>query len=87
MAFSHFKNIQQVIQKYPLRIKREGFLPDTLIELPTWNFGLISRLLIWQNQAKAGRLRPKYFSDKLYRGDCEFKMHSHAGALNAMPLT
>ena len=36
MAFSNFKNIQQVIQKYPLRIKREGFLPDTLIELPEW---------------------------------------------------
>jgi len=36
MAFSNFKNIQQVIQKYPLRIKREGFLPDTLIELPAW---------------------------------------------------
>jgi hypothetical protein len=22
--------------------------------------------LVWQNQAKAGRLRPKYLSDKLY---------------------
>jgi len=36
MAFSNFKNIQQVIQKYPLRIKRAGFLPDTPIELPEW---------------------------------------------------
>ncbi|MCP4111865.1 MAG: hypothetical protein GY749_41115 [Desulfobacteraceae bacterium] len=36
MAFSDFKNINMVIEKYPLRIKREKFLPDTKSEPPDW---------------------------------------------------
>ncbi|OQY43652.1 MAG: hypothetical protein DRR08_28870 [Candidatus Parabeggiatoa sp. nov. 2] len=33
MAFSHFKNVGQVIEQYPLRYKRERFLPDVSIAL------------------------------------------------------
>ena len=32
MAFSNFKSIEQVIGQYPLRIKRDKFLPDVSIE-------------------------------------------------------
>ena len=34
MAFSDFKSIEQVIQLYPLQIKRERFLPGVQLELP-----------------------------------------------------
>jgi len=34
MPFSSFKNVEQVIQKYPLKIRREKFLPDVSLELP-----------------------------------------------------
>ena len=34
MAFSDFKNIEQVIQLYPLQIRRERFLPGVQLELP-----------------------------------------------------
>jgi hypothetical protein len=34
MAFNDFKSIKQVIQKYPLQIKRERFLPEVRLELP-----------------------------------------------------
>jgi hypothetical protein len=33
MAFSNFKTVGQVIEQYPLRYKRERFLPDVSIEL------------------------------------------------------
>ena len=36
MAFSNFKNINQVIQKYPLKIEWQQCLPDTPLELPDW---------------------------------------------------
>ncbi len=36
MAFSEFKSISMVIEKYPLRIRRENFLPDAISELPDW---------------------------------------------------
>ncbi len=36
MPFSEFKNINMVLEKYPLRIKREKFLPDAMLELPDW---------------------------------------------------
>ncbi|MBC8235885.1 hypothetical protein H8E77_40590 [bacterium] len=34
MPFSNFKSIEQVIQLYPLQIKRERFLPGVQLELP-----------------------------------------------------
>jgi hypothetical protein len=34
MAFSDFKNVTQVLQKYPLEVIRESFLPDVPIDLP-----------------------------------------------------
>lgn len=34
MAFSDFQNIEQVISKYPLKIKQERFIPDVELELP-----------------------------------------------------
>ncbi|RKZ66987.1 MAG: hypothetical protein DRR16_16685 [Candidatus Parabeggiatoa sp. nov. 3] len=36
MSFSHFKKIEQVIEQYPLKIKREEFLPDIPQPLPEW---------------------------------------------------
>ncbi len=36
MPFSNFKNLKQVIQKYPLKLRRERFLPDLSLELPEW---------------------------------------------------
>ncbi len=33
MAFSNFKNVGQVIGQYPLKYKREKFLPDVFCEL------------------------------------------------------
>jgi hypothetical protein len=36
MAFSNFKSVSQVIEHYPLRYKREDFLPDLPIEVPEW---------------------------------------------------
>lgn len=34
MPFSDFKNIEQVVQKYPLKIRQEHFLPDIDLQLP-----------------------------------------------------
>ena len=34
MAFSNFKNIEQVIERYPLKIVQQRFLPDVQGELP-----------------------------------------------------
>ena len=34
MAFSDFQNIEQVIGKYPLKIRQERFIPDVELELP-----------------------------------------------------
>lgn len=36
MAFSDFKSVEQVLEKYPLILKREKFLPDVHLELPPW---------------------------------------------------
>ncbi len=36
MALSDFKSIEQVIEKYPLILKRENFLSDVQLELPEW---------------------------------------------------
>ena len=34
MAYSNFSNIKEVIQIYPLQIRREKFLPEVSLELP-----------------------------------------------------
>ena len=34
MAYSNFRNIKEVIQIYPLQIRREKFLPEVSLELP-----------------------------------------------------
>ena len=34
MAFSNFQTIAQVIDKYPLKIRQEKFLPEVELELP-----------------------------------------------------
>jgi hypothetical protein len=34
MAYSNFKNIEQVIQIYPLQIRQERFLPEVQLALP-----------------------------------------------------
>lgn len=34
MAFSDFQTIAQVIEKYPLKIRQENFLPEVELELP-----------------------------------------------------
>ena len=34
MPFSDFKNIEQVVQKYPLKIRQENFLPEIGLQLP-----------------------------------------------------
>lgn len=34
MAYSDFRGIRQVIQIYPLQIRRENFLSEVLLELP-----------------------------------------------------
>ncbi len=36
MAFSDFKTVEHVLRKYPLRLKREKFLPDIHLALPSW---------------------------------------------------
>jgi hypothetical protein len=36
MSFSQFKNIKQVIEHYPLKIRKEIFLPDVPVEVPEW---------------------------------------------------
>lgn len=36
MAFSDFKHINMVLQKYPLRIKREQFIPERTIDISEW---------------------------------------------------
>ncbi len=36
MAFSDFKNINMVLEKYPLRIKREQFIPGHAVDIPEW---------------------------------------------------
>jgi hypothetical protein len=36
MPFSNFKNLKQVIQKYPLKIRKERFLPEVQLEPPEW---------------------------------------------------
>ena len=34
MAFSDFKSVEQVLQKYPLKFRRESFLPEVTMTLP-----------------------------------------------------
>jgi hypothetical protein len=36
MDFGEFKSIKQVLQKYPLKLRTEEFLPEVLLELPEW---------------------------------------------------
>ncbi|MBI1924015.1 hypothetical protein HYR99_07170 [Candidatus Poribacteria bacterium] len=36
MAFSNFQSIEQVINRYPLEIRQERFIPDVELELPDW---------------------------------------------------
>ena len=36
MAFSNFQSIEQVIQKYPLKIRQERFISDVALQLPDW---------------------------------------------------
>jgi len=36
MAFNDFKSLEQVVQKYPVRIKRERFVPEVRLKLPAW---------------------------------------------------
>ena len=36
MAFSDFQSIEQVIQKYPLKMRQQRFLPDIEMKLPDW---------------------------------------------------
>ena len=36
MAFSDFHSLEQVIQKYPLRIRQERFIPDVALPIPDW---------------------------------------------------
>lgn len=36
MAFSNFKSVSQVIELYPLILKRQRFLPNVSIEVPEW---------------------------------------------------
>lgn len=37
MAFSDFHSLEQVIQKYPLRIRQERFIPDDVeLPIPDW---------------------------------------------------
>jgi hypothetical protein len=50
MPFSNYKNVKQVIQKYPVRIRKNRFLPDIPLELPEWfienlNFALDNRTM------------------------------------------
>ena len=48
MAFSNFKNVQHVIQMYPLQLVHKRLVPDTQMELPApfledLDFSLIKR--------------------------------------------
>lgn len=36
MAFSKFKHINQVLKRYPLKVKQEKFLPKVSLDLPDW---------------------------------------------------
>ena len=36
MAFSDFHSLEQVIRKYPLRIRQERFIPDVELQIPDW---------------------------------------------------
>ncbi len=36
MAFSDFQSIEQVIKKYPLKVRQDRFLPEVEVELPDW---------------------------------------------------
>lgn len=48
MAFSEFKNLKQVLQQYPLKIKTEEFLPEVRQELPEWFLDNLKFLSHWQ---------------------------------------
>ena len=50
------------------------YYKQSLTFLVTYSFSEKGvQTLVWQNQAKAGRLRPKYLSDKLYLKECDKK--------------
>jgi hypothetical protein len=53
MAFNDFKRVEQVLQKYPLQIKRERFLPDVRLELPALFMENLDFALKRQAQKKA----------------------------------
>jgi hypothetical protein len=45
VAFSDFQTIEQVIGRYPLKVRQERFLPDVKAELPGWFIENLSFLL------------------------------------------
>jgi hypothetical protein len=53
MSFSQFKNIEQVIEQYPLKMNSELFLPDVLLELPEWFMENLNFLLKRQISRKS----------------------------------
>jgi hypothetical protein len=48
MAFGEFKNIKQVLQHYPLKLRTEKFLPDVQLELPECLLENLEFSLHWQ---------------------------------------
>ena len=48
MAFSEFKTLKQILQKYPLKWRTEEFLPEIHLELPEWFLDNLKFLSHWQ---------------------------------------
>ena len=85
MAYSDFKSIEQVIQMYPLQIRRKRFLPEVSLELPGWfienlNF-LLDRQAIQESETffKEGFIFP--FLQQAWKRHEKLKLWSHR-ALN-----
>jgi hypothetical protein len=51
MAFGEFKNLKQVLQLYPLKMRTEKFLPDVQLEVPEYLRENLEFSLYWQGTA------------------------------------
>ncbi len=61
MKFSDFKSVKQVIEKYPLAIHRESFLPNIEIEPPAGFLQELNFALMMQSEIESQMFFREYF--------------------------
>lgn len=83
MSFSDFKSITQVIQKYPLKIRQEHFLPDIDLQLPDLFMEnlvfLLDKKTIDESEAFLSEAFIFPFLQQIWQRHDKLKLWSHRG--------